>query len=176
MMKNPIIDPEVRYLYLRDPWNEQRVLTIGRKLINGDQLFFTWCLNKVERSKIAHECQGYIPQDIVHDKFCKKTARHIVCRRMQRPDRRNLVWVVKGTKFIPSILRAILSAPHSKAKTGEPFIPNRVTDLVARILDPDKYPKPYASPKRDLFRLGAGNVPAKMIDESFTITRSTPGE
>jgi len=170
-MKNPSVDPEVKYLYLRDPWCEQRVLTIGRKFIDGD-LYFAWAINKVERSKVAHECHGYRPQWVVYDRFDKKVARHIVNQRLALEHTRQRAFPMEGEKAIPAILRCIDTLCETlDAMQVKLCVPKRVGNLVRRALDPHKYPNPYP-PKGEPthFRKDQVTLPAKLIGEQFTVT------
>jgi hypothetical protein len=173
-MLNPTIDPEVKYLYLRDPWCEQRVLTLGRKFIQG-KLYFSWALNKVERSKIAHECHGYRPQWVVYDRFDKKTARHIVCQRMQREDRRNVVTIKEGQTPIAAVLETLSRAWGTTPVEGQAYVPWRIASLVSRVLAPGAHPNPYPakpsrSPRQELWRDGTPKTPPQMVGEQFSVT------
>lgn len=132
-----VVDPLVKYLYLRDPWCTDRVLTVGRKIINGE-LYITWALNKVVLDKVAHERNRYMPKYIVLDRFDKKRARHIVCARMALKKHRLHVVKLAGEKNIQAAIRTLMENQDKRAES--------VRELVVRAVYPGKNPNPYPQP------------------------------
>lgn len=75
---------KVKFMYVRDPECEERVVTLAR-VLDGDKMRVAWCVNKVtERHEYVDggtwETRKYTVE--VHDKFNKKVAREIVLGRL----------------------------------------------------------------------------------------------
>lgn len=75
---------KVKFMYVRDPECEERVVTLAR-VLDGDKMRVAWCVNKVtEHHKHVDggtwETRTYTVE--VHDKFNKKIAREIVLGRL----------------------------------------------------------------------------------------------
>lgn len=69
-----------KYLYLRDPDNNDRVLTLGRR-VDGDTVTLAYSLNRVVPSLEAYRHNNFVPQDVVVDRFSKKVGQTIVTGR-----------------------------------------------------------------------------------------------
>ena len=108
----------VKYMYLRDPsFRKNRTMTIARKRISETQVEIAYCINLIEKSEMAWQDAGYVPEEKEYDCFSKKKGRLITNARLEQGKKTHIVTREDDGRFDEAILKFLRDdAPHFFAK------------------------------------------------------------